>query len=311
MPNPLLSRRAFVAGLGGLALTASAGVGYAVGIEPFALRVTRYRITPPAWPQGLQLRIAALADLHVCDPFMPLALVDRIVATTNALDVDLVALLGDYVGDHLMVRVPVPMAHWAKSLAGLNAPLGTHAVLGNHDWWDDKRVICRRSGIPRIRSVLEDAGIPVYENTARLLVKAGHPFWIGGLGDQWAFPLGRSERRGRFGSPYLGTDDTPALLARVTTAAPLILMAHEPDIFAELPSRVSMTLAGHMHGGQVRIAGYCPRLPSRFGDRYRYGHVVENGRHMVVSGGLGCSLLPIRIGVPPEIVVVDLGAELT
>jgi hypothetical protein len=86
-------------------------------------------------------------------------------------------------------------------------------------------------------------------------------------------------------------------------------MAHEPDIFARLPSRVSLALCGHTHGGQVRIAGYAPAVPSRYGQRYAYGHIVEDRRHLIVSGGLGCSGLPIRFGCPPEIVLVDLGTE--
>jgi predicted MPP superfamily phosphohydrolase len=91
--------------------------------------------------------------------------------------------------------------------------------------------------------------------------------------------------------------------------APVILMIHEPDAFPNVSSRVALTLAGHTHGGQVSVAGYAPLVPSRFGQRFAYGHVVEQGRDMIVSGGLGCSGLPIRFGVPPEIVLVELGGE--
>ncbi|MNL68449.1 phosphodiesterase YaeI [compost metagenome] len=68
-----------------------------------------------------------------------------------------------------------------------------------------------------------------------------------------------------------------------------------------------MTLSGHTHGGQVRFLGHAPVVPSRFGDRYAYGHMVEGDRSLIVSGGLGCSIAPVRFGVPPEIVVIDLG----
>ena len=99
-----------------------------------------------------------------------------------------------------------------------------------------------------------------------------------------------------------------AALARITDDAPVILMAHEPDIFPRVPGRVSLTLSGHTHGGQVRLFGYSPRVPSRFGNRFAYGHIVENNRNLIVSGGLGCSILPVRIGVPPEIVMVNVSA---
>ena len=58
----------------------------------------------------------------------------------------------------------------------------------------------------------------------------------------------------------------------------------------------------------MRLFGYSPRVPSRFGNRFAYGHIVESNRHLIVSGGLGCSILPVRIGVPPEVVMVDVGA---
>jgi predicted MPP superfamily phosphohydrolase len=86
-------------------------------------------------------------------------------------------------------------------------------------------------------------------------------------------------------------------------------MAHEPDIFPKVPDRVALTLSGHTHGGQVRLFGWSPIVPSEFGNRYAYGHVIEDGRHLIVSGGLGCSILPVRFGVPPEIVIVELGAD--
>jgi predicted MPP superfamily phosphohydrolase len=134
------------------------------------------------------------------------------------------------------------------------------------------------------------------------LTKGGRPFWLLGLGDQLAL-LRRGPKR------YRGVDDLAGTLAQVTDDAPAILLAHEPDIFPEAPHRVALTLSGHTHGGQVRLLGWSPLVPSRYGNRYAYGHVVEDGRHLVVSGGLGTSILPVRLGVPPEIVLVDLGRQ--
>lgn len=105
----------------------------------------------------------------------------------------------------------------------------------------------------------------------------------------------------------MGVDDLGGTLAKVTDKAPIVLLAHEPDIFPSVPARVALTLSGHTHGGQVRLLGYSPVVPSRFGNRYAYGHIVEQDRHLVVSGGLGCSGLPVRFGVPPEIVFLELG----
>ena len=88
----------------------------------------------------------------------------------------------------------------------------------------------------------------------------------------------------------------------------VVMMAHEPDIFPKIPERVALTLSGHTHGGQVRLFGWSPMVPSRFGNRYAYGHVCEGGRDLVVSGGIGCSILPVRFGVTPEITVIELSA---
>ena len=65
---------------------------------------------------------------------------------------------------------------------------------------------------------------------------------------------------------------------------------------APVPRRVALTISGHTHGGQVRLLGWAPIVPSRYGRRYVYGHIVEDGRHLVVSGGLGCSNAPLRLG---------------
>ena len=124
---------------------------------------------------------------------------------------------------------------------------------------------------------------------------------MAGLGDQLAFRLGN----GRF----QGVDDLPTTLAQILDDSPVILLAHEPDIFPEVPQAVALTLSGHMHGGQVRLFGWSPIVPSRYGNRYAYGHIHENHRDLVVSGGVGCSIAPVRFGVTPEITLVHLEAR--
>ncbi|MGY2049833.1 metallophosphoesterase [Methylobacterium sp. JK268] len=296
----LPSRRQILTGSAGLAL-AGAAAGYAVAVEPaWRLVVTPYAPRPTHWPSGLRLRIAALADFHVGDPWMSLGRVEAIIAATNALAPDLILLLGDYPGSRPVALRRVPLTDFAKRLTALKAPLGIHAILGNHDWWDDPRAQAAMRGPVEARRALEAQGIPVLENAATRLTKDGQPFWLAGLADQEPF-LHRGNPR--------SLADLPATLAAVTDDAPVLLMAHEPDIFPRVPGRVALTLSGHTHGGQVRILGYAPASPSRYGQRYIYGHVVEQDRHLIVSGGLGLSRLPVRIGVPPEIVLVDLGGE--
>lgn len=296
----LPSRRQVIAGLGATGLGAAASTGaYGFGVESrLRLDVTRYAVSAADWPPDLHLRVAILADIHVCEPYMPLDRVAQIVAVTNALAPDIVLLLGDYPAGRSVTWKRVALSDFARVVAGLRAPLGVHAILGNHDWWDDQAAVLARRGPVESRRQLEANGIPVFENDAVRLMKDGRPFWLAGLGDQQPFALigdGRS------------LADIPGTLAKVTDDAPVILMVHEPDIFPKIPQRVSLTLAGHTHGGQVRLFGYSPIAPTRFGQRYVYGHVVEDGRHLIVSGGLGVSGIGFRLGVPPEIVLLELG----
>jgi predicted MPP superfamily phosphohydrolase len=300
----LITRREVLKVLGGGAAGLLALGGYAFAYEPLArLRIARYALTPPGWPPGLKLRIVALADLHACEPWMPASRIASICARANALEGDMTVLLGDYSAGMRMATRHLHSSEWSKALATLSAPLGVHAIMGNHDWWEDKAAQ-RNGGKDTFgHRALADVGIPVYSNRAVRLEKNGHGFWLAGLEDQMALlpnrALGRTGMR--------GLDDLGGTLAQVSDDAPVILLAHEPDIFPRVPRRVSLTLSGHTHGGQVRFFGYAPVVPSRYGNRYAYGHVEEDGRNIVVSGGLGCSILPVRFGVPPEIVVVDLG----
>ena len=96
-----------------------------------------------------------------------------------------------------------------------------------------------------------------------------------------------------------------AALAAVPDEAPVLVFTHNPDLFPEIPERVSLTIAGHTHGGQVYLPGIGrPIVPSRYGERFAIGHVVERGRHLFVSSGLGTSILPVRFLVPPEVAAI-------
>ncbi len=300
----MFSRRQFFRGLAGLGAFSASSAAYGFGVEPLLrLNVTRYRITPPHWPTGFELKLAVIADLHACDPWMTAEHIGTIVDRTNALNADATVLLGDYVAGHRYMKRQVPASEWASALAQLKAPLGVHAILGNHDYWDDREVQRNGQGSTVARRALEAAGIPVYENDVKRLTKGSHSFWLAGLGDQLAYLPARHFRPVR----RIGVDDLGATLAKVTDGAPVILLAHEPDVAERVPRRVALQLSGHTHGGQIRLLGWSPVVPSRYGNRLAYGH-AKFDCDVIVSGGLGCSIMPFRFGVPPEIVLVTLGA---
>jgi len=90
------------------------------------------------------------------------------------------------------------------------------------------------------------------------------------------------------------------------TKSPTILLTHTPDIFPKVPSDVNLTLAGHTHGGQVRLPLLGALIvPSDYGNKYSSGLIEEKGKKMIVTNGIGVSILPIRFNCPPEIVVLE------
>lgn len=302
----MITRRGLFRLIGGGVLATAALTSYAFGVEPMLLtHVKRYAFVPPRWPKGFTLRIAVLADIHACEPWMTVRRIEGLAERTNALRPDLIVLLGDFVAGTKLVSAQVVSDRWASALSGLRAPLGVFSILGNHDWWDDRTAQRTGTGPTIARKALEAVGIPVLENDVVRIDKDGQGVWIAGLADQLALLPGSRWGRKRFE----GLDDLDGTLGKVTDGSPIVLLAHEPDIFPKVPRNVALTLSGHTHGGQVRLFGYSPVVPSRFGNRYAYGHIVEEDRNLIVSGGLGFSIAPIRFGMRPEILTIDLGSE--
>ena len=250
------------------------------GVEPGTLRVREVTLAVPGWPAGRAgMRVALVADLHVGSPHNGLDKLDEVVARTNAARPDLILILGDLVIHGIPGGRFVPPEKITPVLGRLRAPLGVYAVLGNHDRWVQA---------PRVIKALDSAGIRSLEDQAVLITRGGPPFWLVGVSDYWA-----------------GRHDVRGALAQVTSSDPVLLFTHNPDIFPTVPSRVSLTLAGHTHGGQVWFPIF-GRLVVPARKRYAIGHVVEGGRHLFVTSGVGMSILPVRFLVPPEIAIVRL-----
>lgn len=246
-------------------------------IEPSQLVIQRVSTT---W-RGPALKVALLSDLHIGAPYVRLEKLRQVVEQVNAESPDVVMLAGDFVTRGVLGGKLVEPEPIAQELSKLRAPLGVVAVLGNHDWWYDG---------PRVIRAFRAAGIRVLEDEAAQVVSGGKPLWFVGLSDQWT-----QETNWR------------AALQKVRDDAPVLALTHNPDVFPEMPPRVDLLLAGHSHGGQVRfpLVG-APIVPSRFGQRYLRGWIEEGGKRMFVTTGIGTSMLPVRFGVPPEIVILTL-----
>lgn len=293
-----VTRRLFLRGAAGFGLAGTGFGSYAFAETGLALEVTSYRVAPRNWPPGLRLVAAVLTDIHACEPWMPVERVAAIAEVTNRLRPDIVFLLGDFNGSLRYASAPVMPEAWGEALSSLRAPLGVHAVLGNHDWLHGALPDIPPDDARSVRRALLRAGSTVLENHALRLKKDGHAFWVAGLGDQIAWGLTQAGR-------WRSRDDLKGTLAKIVDDAPVILLAHEPYIFPKVPSRVSLTLCGHTHGGQINL----PLLDAlRDRSELTYGHVVANDRHMIVSAGLGTSVVPIRFMRPPEVVEITIEA---
>lgn len=266
-------------------------------IAPYrAERVTRYQISDPRLTGLAGKTIAFLSDLHASTYFMPKTRVARIVETVNALSPDLVLLGGDYQVDHHRLQRPIPLETVASELARLSAPLGIYGVLGNHDWWDDP-ASQEPPHICETVDVFARHGIKILQNAALEIVPG---LWLSGLDSQAA--LKRPQNR------HQGLHDLPAAYADIPPGAPAILLAHEPAIFDEVPPNTALTLSGHTHAGQVQFFGNSPITPSHSG-AYVYGRYESDTSQLIVSAGLGCSAAPLRFGVIPEIVLIEVNSH--
>lgn len=232
------------------------------------------------WPAGQPpVRALLISDIHVAGPDMPPSRLERIVARINRLRPDIVLIAGDLVSDKRTATRVYSLAEAIAPLAGLRPRLGSFAVLGNHDHWRDG---------PETRAQLRRVGIVVLSNDAAV---AG-PLAIGGLDDA-----------------YTGRDDLPATmraLARIPGAR--ILLSHDPDPFPRVPRATGLMAAGHTHCGQIRLPliGAISTM-SDFGDRYACGRVDEAGKTLIVSAGVGTSILPLRLGAVPDMWLIAIG----
>lgn len=217
------------------------------------------------------IEILHLTDVHLRGRD---AWVERLASLVSAQRPDLIALTGDVVTrgwqadavDHFLGALP-------------DAPLGKWAVMGNWEYW---------GGAPREvwEPVLNKHGVSLLNNR---VVQLGD-FDLVGTDDLLA-----------------GDPDLDGVFATVRKDHPALLLTHSPGIFPLLAKPpVRLVLAGHTHGGQVRIPVLGPFFLPRGSGAYPWGWYEMEGVHLFVSRGLGWSVAPVRWRCPPEIARVRM-----
>lgn len=246
------------------------------GADPVVRRLT---VSLPGWPtQTPAMRVILLSDLHVAGPETPPERLARVVTKVNALKPDLVLIAGDFVTEKRTAAQLYGADEAIAPLAKLRARFGTIAVMGNHDHWLDTNAV---------HAALARAHIRVLDNQA---VWVG-PLAIGGVDDDFT---GRANLR------------RVAVALQAKGGVP-ILLSHSPDIFPDVPSSIGLTLAGHTHCGQIVLPFYgAVSTVSRYGARYRCGVIRQGNKRLVVSAGIGTSILPLRLNAPADLWLIDL-----
>jgi predicted MPP superfamily phosphohydrolase len=288
---PKLTRRGFIRlcflGILGVA----AGKGF---LNSRALELSQVVVWLKGLPHAFDgLKVGHITDIHA-GPLVSQALIRQGVDLIIAAQPDLIVLTGDFVSGATKILWTTyggfkqhHCDYCMHELGRLRAPLGTFAVLGNHDFWSGKTVA------EKIAKDLINVKVCVLRNEATSLRMGSKSIQLFGVDDYWedSYDLVRA------------LQDSPEGPLR-------ILLSHNPDVNEDITvirKRIDLVVSGHTHGGQIVLPFLgAPYLPSPFGQKYRAGLVRDGNRQTYVGRGLGVFFAPIRLNCPPEVAVLTL-----
>lgn len=250
---------------------------YAFCIEPNMLLVkTKDIYLPNLDPKLDGIKIGVVSDLHIGTTFVNLNKVDKVITEINSYNPDLIFLLGDL--DAKSISRHYKNEQIIEKLNKFHSKYGIFSILGNHDY-GHKNII---------RNITLKSNITLLENETKNIQINGAILRIVGFKDLWHHYLNPEY--------IIGNNDN------IST----IVLAHNPDSFPDIPNFVCLTLSGHTHGGEVYIPLFGSiTVPSNYGDKYRKGYIVENYKHLYVSGGVA-TLSHFRFCNPPEITILTI-----
>ncbi len=284
-------------GFGAVFIVLSAFFIWAFLIEPNRLIVNTYPIKLKNWSANLNgLKVAVIADVHGGSNFINEAKIREIVALTNAQDVDVILLLGDYISRQTFNRsaLNMPIETAVENLRGLKAKYGIYAVIGNQD---------NQFGNEIMRKALENIGYRVLDGETATVEIKGEKLRLVGIPDALR------------GNASLNFNKIKASLAE-HTAGKIIAFSHNPDVIWTITQKalispdLALFVGGHTHGGQLNfpIIG-APFVPTNYGQKYAQGHFQDKDTDIFISSGIGTSGIPARFRVPPEISILEISSK--
>lgn len=254
-------------------LYSSVGVS---SVYPGIDRIKNYEFTHRDVPDAFDgFRIAFISDLHYKSLFKEKGL-ESLVRLLNAQKADVLLMGGDYQEGCQYVH------ELFAALAGVNTSMGIYGVMGNNDYERCHDDIVRE---------MQRYGMKTLEHRLDTLRRDGERLILAGVRNP--FDLARN-----------GVSPTLSL----SPSDFVILLVHTPDYAEDVSvANSDLVLAGHTHGGQVRVLGCAPMVPSHYGRRFLTGLKYNSAKiPMIVTNGIGTSRKNIRIGAPSEVVLITL-----
>lgn len=253
--------------------------------EPFMLETESVSLSSADLPQDIgQLRLVYLSDIHA-GPFFSQSRVNSLVSTVNRLNADLVLLGGDYANDSESA------IDFFKALPGINSRYGVYAVLGNHD-----RTV-PESNLSLLKAAMVSAGVTPLVNDVTGVRIGASTIYLAGIDDI-----------------DTGWPDLTGVASQVRQEDYVIFLSHSPAVIPDAHKATDVSgrhmwfdlgLFGHTHGGQIAFVGDLLNISS-VDARYQKGWLVENRTNLLISRGVGTSVLPIRLGNRPQIHLITV-----
>lgn len=244
-------------------------------IEPYRLELNCFKVRLKK--AGFNAKVIHLSDIHFGNLFDSFWL-KKIVKIVNGIGADFIFITGDF----LLGENEAAISKLANILKDFKAKFGVWAVLGNHDLYCDSGILIEE---------LKKSNVEFLINQAVEFNIGNKPLWALGVND-----------------PYHEEDDLISALREVADGHSKILLAHSPDIIDKaVECGIDLVIAGHTHGGQMRLPGFKKLISVDYGHKkYVSGLYNVNGTLMYVNRGLGRVMLPFRLFCRPEIAVIEI-----